>query len=233
MITFAKLIYDTMELLRAHRVVDDTDLAERQIMFHWANQRALWIRNEYNKPGRSIDPEIEQDLNCLELIEVDAAECCQVEVDCIVLRTKERIPSLIELHDKVAITRVGPPNKFKLAFTFTNYNKAIYSMHNKYAKNQVYAFLLNGYIYILTNNLEAKLLDYINVRGIFEDPMDLRNFACENGDSCFDIDKAYPIKSWMIPYIREQVLNQLGVAMRVGKDASNDATEKVIQAPQK
>lgn len=229
MITFSKLIFDTLELLRANKIVDDTNLAERQIMFHWASQRALWIRNEYNKPGRSIDPEVEQDLNCLELIEVDAAECCEVELGCIVMRTKHKIPSLLELHDKVGITRVGPPNKFKLPFSFTSINKAIYSLSNKYSKNQVYAVLLNGYIYLLSNNHTLLLLDYINVRGVFEDPMDLQAFKCENGNNCFSLDDRYPIKSWMIPYIREQVLNQLGVALKIGKDDSNDAQEKIIQ----
>jgi hypothetical protein len=229
MITFNKLIYDTLELLRGNHIIDDVQLAERQIMFHWTNQRALWIRNEYNKPGRSIDPEIEQDLNCLQLIEVDAAECCSVEVDCIVLRTEKKIPSLIELHDKTALTRVGLPNKFTIPFTISNINKVLYSLSNKYSKNQVYAFLLNGYIYILTNNLAHRMIDYINVRGVFEDPLDLAEFQCNDGSSCFSLDDRYPIKSWMIPYIREQVINSLGIPLKTGKDTANDANEKATQ----
>lgn len=228
MVTFSKLIYDTLEILKGNHIIDDVDLMERQIIFHWNTQRALWLRNEYNKPGRSIDPEIEQDLNCMKLITVDAAECCDVNVCCNVLRTEEKIPSLLEFHNSPGITRVGLPNKISVPFTFTNYNKAMYSVSNKYSKNQVYAFLLNSYMYIITERTDIQMLDYINIRGVFEDPMDLEAFVCE-GEPCFTLDKGYPIKSWMIPYIRAEVVKTLGPSTQVPIDTSNDANDKPSQ----
>jgi len=228
MITFSKLVYDTLEILKGNHIVDDVDLMERQIMFHWNTQRALWLRNEYNKPGRSIDPEIEQDLGCLELVTVDAAECCSVEVCCDALRTKIKIPSLLEFHDKPGITRVGLPNKLTIPFTFTNYNKAMYSISNKYASQQVYAFLLNGYMYLITKRQDIQMLDYINVRGVFEDPLELTKFQC--GDkACFSLEDSYPIKSWMIPYIRAEVVNILSTGLQIPKDKANDASDKPTQ----
>lgn len=228
MITFSQLIFDTLELLKGYKIPDDVDITEPLVMFHLNTQRALWIRNEYNKPGRSIDPEVEQDLGCLELEEVDSADCCNIETECYALRTKKKIPSLIELHDKTGITRVGLPDKLSLPFTYTSYNKVIYSLHNKYAKNQVYAFLLNGYMYIITNNLQYKLIDYINVRGIFENPMDLAEFKCGE-NSCFSLEDNYPIKSWMIPYIRAEVVKALSGGLAIPKDSSNDANDKITE----
>jgi hypothetical protein len=229
MITFAKLTYDILELLKGNHVTDDTDLMERQVMYHIANQRALWIRNEYNKPGRSIDPDIISDLGCLELELVDAADCCNIETDCYALRTKKQLPSFIELHDSIAITRVGLPHKLTLPFTFTNYHKVIYSLSNKYSKSQVYGFLLNGYIYLLSEKVNIKMLDYINVQGVLEDPMDLADFKCENGNPCFDINGRYPIKSWMVPYITSEVVKLLGIGIKTPQDVANDANDKPTQ----
>jgi hypothetical protein len=73
------------------------------------------------------------------------------------------------------------------------------------------------------------MIDYINVRGVFEDPLDLAKFQCNDGSSCFSLDDRYPIKSWMIPYIREQVINSLGIPLKTGKDTANDANEKATQ----
>jgi hypothetical protein len=230
MITFAKLTYDILEILKGNHISDDTDLLERQVMYHIANQRALWIRNEYNKPGRSIDPDIISDLGCLELELADAADCCNIDLDCYVLRTKKELPSFIELHDSIGITRVGLPNKVTIPFTFTNYHKVLYSLSNKYSKNQVYAFMLNSRIYLLSEKLNIKMLDYINVQGVVENPEDLKDFKCENGDACFTMNSRYPIKSWMIPYITEQVVKTLSVGTRSPKDTANDANDKNSQA---
>lgn len=226
--TFNEVTYDIMEILRNSNLSDDTDLSERQILYHLDTQRALWIRNEYNKPGRTIDPFIEQDLGCLKLIEVDPAECCEVTTGCTVLRTEKKIPMTIELHAGPAITRVGPVNKINKPFSFTEYQKAIFTYNGKYGKNIVTAFLLNGYIYVLINDINMQTIEYINVRGVFENPRDLDAFKCSD-DACFSYDDEYPIHGWMIPYIKEQILKQFGIAMSIPKDEVNDANENIAK----
>lgn len=222
-----ELIYDVMELMRGHQISDDTELSERQILYHINNQRALWIRNEYNKPGRTIDSQIEQDLGCLKIVEADAADCCEVTSGCVVLRTEKKIPNLIELHSGPALTRVGPVHKLNIPFSFTNYQKALYSTENKYGAKAVYAFLLNNYIYLIIKDPALLMIDYINVRGVFANPQDLEDFRCEDSSNCFSYDEEYPINNWMIPYIKEQVLNQFGIALQIPKDTANDADEKL------
>lgn len=229
MASFNELIYDTLELLRGNKVSDDTDLSESQIIYHWNNQRALWLRNEYNKPGRLIDPFLEQDLGCLQLVEADAADCCDIVAGCTLLRTSRKIPKTIELHSGPAITRVGLINKLTVPFSFTNYQKAIYTMNGKYSsKKGVFVFLLNGYMYLVTKDPLVQLLDYINVRGVFENPTELAAFQCDSG-TCFSYDDPYPLNNWMIPYIKDQVLQQFGVTLQIPKDATNDAKEDITK----
>lgn len=228
MATFNEIIYDIMETMRGNQLSDDTDLSRRNIIYHINNQRALWLRNEYNKPSRKIDSQVEQDLGCLKLIKVDAAECCHVDLGCNVLRTEEQIPKLLELHSGPAVTRVGPVHKGMAPFNFMDYNQAIYAMQGKYSGKATITFLLNGYLYFLSKNPATQHLEYINLRGVFADPTDLISFRCETeSGNCFSYDEEYPINSWMIPYIKEQILNQFGLSLQTPKDSGNDADESL------
>ena len=227
MASFNEIIFDVMELARGNQISDDTELDERHVTYLLNNQRSLWLRNEYNKPGRSIDSNIIQDLGCLELEEASPEDCCIETNGCIVLRTKKKIPNTIELHAKTAITRVGPINKTSSPFSFMPYHKAVYSGNGRYNKNIVFTYILNNRIYIKTNSLAANMLDYINVRGVFEDPTAAAEFIDCDGKPCFTYEDEYPINNWMIPFVKEQVLNQLGVALSTPKDESNDAKEDI------
>lgn len=221
--TYNEIAYDVLEILNNGNISDDEDISIEHIMYHFNTQRALWIRNEYNKPGRTIDPQIEQDLGCLELEEADTADCCDIATGCTILRTVKTIPELIELHDRPAITRIGPVSKIKLPFNFDTYHKAIYASYNKYAKG-IFAFFLNKRIYLIITDSKYNYIDYINLKGIFTNPTDLESFKCNNG-TCFSYDENYPINSWMIPYIKEQVLKQFGMSIQIPKDSSNDAND--------
>lgn len=230
MATYNEIIYDIMELMRGNKLTDDTDLSERNIAYHLHNQRALWIRNEYNKSGRTIDIQLTQDLGCLELEEVDAADCCSITADCTALRTKKTIPKLIELHNGPAITRVGPVSKVSLPFSYLPYNRAIYAVHEKYSKKQLTAFLLNDYMYTIIQDPGLQTLKYINVRGVFANPEDLADYKCDNtGANCFTYDDEYPINNWMIPYLKEKILMQLGISAQIPKDNLNDAKEDLAK----
>lgn len=230
MATYNKVIYDILELLKSNKISDDVDISPLQIDFHLSNQRALWLRNEYNKPGRTIDPQIVQDLKCLELEEVNAADCCGVTVPCIALRTKKQLPQFVELHSGPAITRVGPPNKLRTSFNFGSQEKSIYSMSNKYTYKTVETFILNNYLYILTRDPDYQTMDYVNIQGVLSDPLELRDFKCDSsGDTCFSLEDTYPIANWMLPYVKEQVLNQFGLALQLPKDHSNDAKDDIVK----
>ena len=228
MATFNELIFDIMETMRGNKVSDDTDLSERNIVYHLNNQRALWLRNEYNKSNRKIDPQIEQDLGCLKIVEVDAAECCTVDLGCTVLRTELQIPNLLELHSGPAVTRVGPVHKLEKPFNFMEYNQAIYASAGKYSGRVTVAFLLNDFIYMIIKDPAYQNLEYINLRGVFTSPTDLIAFQCDEG-ACFSYDDEYPINSWMIPYIKEQILNQFGMSLQIPKDTTNDAKEDLTR----
>lgn len=223
--TLNKIVYDILETVHSHVNSDDADVDIRQIEWLINNQRALLIRNEYNKPGRVIDHNLIQDLGCVEVEMVDNSACPDISTaGCYLLRTKCQIPNTIELHHKTAITRVGSPDRMNDNYSFVSYDQAIYSGSGKFNKNNNFAFLLNNYIYIKVHSKKAAMLKYVNIRGIFEDPTEVGNFTCCTGAVCYTNDSPYPINTWMIPYMKEPVINQLMMAKQVPEDNSNDAT---------
>ena len=225
MASYNQIGFDILEILKNNQISDDADISMEHILYHIDNQRALWLSNELNKSGRSIDSHLIQDLGCLEIVEVDAAECCSVAIDCIALRTKKKIPPFIELHDRVAITYVGNVNKLSTSFSLVSQAKVPLMMHNKFTSNDIYAVVLNDYIYIVTKNPMLQGIEWINVRGVIANPRDILDFRCDvEGTPCFSYEDEYPINNRMIPYIKDKVLQQFGMSLQMPKD--NDGNSK-------
>lgn len=226
MATLNQIVYDILEVVRNNSISDDTELDERQIIYHINIQRSLWIRNEYNKPGRKLDPSLIQTLDCLKLIDIDESECCEVSTDCLIKRTELQIPNFIDLHKGPALTKVGPITKTTIPWNFVDEEVATLSSYNKYAKG-VFTYLLNGYLYVVITDPNLNDIKYISLKGVFEDPTKLIDYKCSNGNTCFSRDNEYPISSWMIAYLKEQVQNQLLSSLKIPRDLSNDANENL------
>jgi hypothetical protein len=183
-------------------------------------QRALWLRNEYNK-NRSIDPYIIQNLNCLELELVNPIDCCITVPDgCKVLRTKKQIPNTIEFFFTKGITSVGPADIMKPRFILIDYSRVPYAGTGRTTANAIYSFLYGGYLYVFSKNPSHLLIKYISARGIFEDPTALSEYInCEN-TSCWKPSDPYPINQWMWAYIKPYIIQQL---MQKGTQIQDDA----------
>lgn len=227
MSTYNEISYDILEILNNSNISDDEDVSIEHILYHLANQRSLWMRQEYSKPGRSIPRHMIQDLGCLELEEVDAADCCEIAVGCTMLRTKKKMPHFLDLHNGEAITRVGPIHKLQAPYTYTSLGKATFASHEKYGSSIIQAFLLNEHMTLIIKDPSLQMLTHINVAGVVANPKDALEFKCDDGEACFSYDDQYPIPNWMIPYIKEQILNQFGVAMKFPKDESNNGKDDI------
>ncbi len=230
MASYSEIAFDVLELLKNSNISDDTDISLEHILFHVNNQRALMLRNEYNKPGRKIDQHITQDFGCLELEEVPSIDCCEISSDCYQLRTKKKIPQLLELHSGSALTRVGPANRLKAPYHIISLEQAPFTTANKFTGNEIKALLLNDYIYVIIPDVNQQGLQFINARGVVSDPTSLESFKCDDtGLPCFSYDDEYPINAWMLPYIKEQILRQFGASLNIPKDTDNNSKDNVNQ----
>lgn len=218
-----ELVYSVLDKLKPH-LTDDVDISPREILFEIDNARALFLRNELNK-NRTIDPNVIQDLGCVEMTTADRAECCDVSTGCLIVKSVLEIPKAIELHNSTGITRVGPVDKLDLDFSFITYNRAKFAGNGKYNKNLIYAFLHNKHIYLVSKNDKVKFITNINVAGVFENPTDVTPFTNCGGESCYSSSDEYPINTWMIPSIQDMVMNKFLNTLRMPKDTTNDGSE--------
>jgi hypothetical protein len=219
MATLNEIAYDLLTIVRP-QLSDDTEIDLRQIKFWINNQRALWIRNEVNKK-RTIDADLIQTL-CVELECVDASDCCDVDLDIPILRSTKPLPETIEMHTKQAILRVD-----------VEYDRIPWVGNGRFNKNMVFSFIHDNYVYVCSNNPAFNSLAAISVRGVFEDPEEAKNFkSCDDpNEPCYSDDSPYPIKTWMIPALKETILkSNLMIEAQAEvqtADTSNDANSNV------
>jgi len=204
---------------------DDIDISPREILFELNNQRNLFLRNEYNK-NRSIDADTIQDLGCVEIEAIDPSECCNISTSCKVMRTVLEIPTLIELYNDIALTRVGPINKALKEYSRTTLEGAKWVGNGKYTKNEIYVYYDNHRIYLISNNDKHKFIDYINVKGILENPSDAISFTnCSTNNACYSSDSKYPVKAWMFNYIQGEVIKKFLNLYNIPTDITNDGVD--------
>jgi hypothetical protein len=209
------------------RAVNTEKITLELIKYHINNVRALLIKQDANK-GYSADPYIIQDLGCIEVEKVDSADCCNDTSDCIVLRTKVPIPSVIELHKKQLITRVGPIDKTGMNYDWIDYSRVPFIGMNQFTKKRIKAYQIDngGYIYLITPTFLSQNIKKINVQAVLEDPTQALEFKNCDESSCYDDDKPYPIKGWMIPSIINIVIDKfLNIQDAAEIDDSNNSKQ--------
>ena len=220
MASLNEIVYSIWEKIRPE-LADDDYIDFRLIQDAVHTQRALLLRNEYNR-NRTIDPFVIQDLGCVELEVVDRAECCDITIGCSIIRTSQKIPSLIELHNE-SLMWVNPVDKLEKSFSFISYERAKFISGHRFTSRQIYAFVLNNYIYLISEDDTHSQITHLSIRGVFENPEQISTFNTCDGATCFDADADYPIKAWMRAYIEGQVINSLMSKLKLPADTTNDA----------
>jgi len=229
MASLSEIAFDLLTTVKPH-LSDDNDIDLRQIKFWIHNQRSLWIRNDLNK-GRAIDDDICQVI-CMDTMLVDKSDCCDVTLDCTMVRSVEQLPSTIGLHDSEALVRIGPVDRTSKPYSFVEFSRVPFVGHGRFNKNEVFTFTHNGYVYAMSENPAFKSLKAITVKGVFENPTEAANFTnCETGVSCYSDDDKYPIKTWMLPAMKEAILkSNLLIAVQAEHiaDKSNNAESNPV-----
>lgn len=161
-----------------------------------------------------------QTLPCVELIEIDKVSdtcCAGIKSNCTIMRTKEKIPHVVE-------SRYGP--LFRSVTTidnsddFTLTTPVVYSSISstttfKYNSTKYYWYI-NGYLYFPNVDFE-----YVKVEGIFEDSID--PFICNTDDKCKNRqDDNLFIPDYLFAEIEQSVLKELLIKLQVPSDTSDD-----------
>lgn len=223
-----KLIYDVREALKEYS--DDSELSDSYILYLYDIKRSKYLRQDINNSQRTIDISVVQSL-CLELEEVNANECGIILGCNTIIRTKRTIPTPLQLHTKSALVRISPADRVSRPFNIITREKAVYASGAPFP-NAVYAFLHNdNRIYLKSNGSALKLLECINISGVFENPLDLIKYqnccSCDSDNTCFDIETTdYPIQPHYIDIIKNEIVNELAKLKNIKEDKTNDSVDE-------
>jgi hypothetical protein len=224
MATLKELVYDELSTIKgSSRYSDDSTITIEHLEFVNINIRAFLIRQDLNK-GRSLSDNIVQVLPCVPVISIDVSECpCTVPTDCTIMRTKDKIPKPIELHQRDLITRVSGVDLRGKGFSIISYARAASAGLNRSTSTSTKAFLHNQYIYLI--NPPAGL-SIISISLVAEDPREAGTFANCAGELCYTDDSTFPISVHMIPTLKELVFKDLKVEISVPQDVIGNESNK-------
>lgn len=215
--TLDEIAYNILNLLRKGRSSNDELISLDQLKFNIKHYRAMLIRRDYARNGY-VSNHLEQDLGCLDLERVDASKCCNLPTDCIVYRTKQKPPKTVRFNFKDAFTFIGKPNGTGVIPRVNPY-EIEYLMYDKYTSLHTKYYVIDDYIYVYNpNGLEA-----INVRGVFEDPEDVAEFATCESDFCYDEQSPFPMPMDMVSFITSSLAaGELQLLASGVNDTTND-----------
>jgi hypothetical protein len=204
--TLNELAYDIMSNVEGtSRISDDSELSIDQVYFKIHTTRSMLIRQDQAK-GRSLSDNVMQTLPCLDVIEVDASECCGITSPCELYRTALRLPRAIETYQKDLIVRVSGVDITGPSWNYLSLAHLPWAGISKWTKDSTKWFTKGGYVYILNPPPVTK----ISVTGVFEDPTDLAQYPSCSGTPCFSNDNdEYPLSSYMVPTLKQLVLEDL------------------------
>lgn len=167
--------------------------------------RGLLMRREYDKHG-IISPAYAHAVKCIPTIQVDQTECCDIDTGCKIVRTVDKLPSLVETGDILGYLYVGSPD-WKKAFGYILPHEIPFIKHRELSRKDTFYTSINNYIYIVNN----PSIESITVRGQFSDPTELKDISDCTSLPCFDEDQSVFIPDHLYDPIKKMIYVELGI----------------------
>jgi hypothetical protein len=161
-----------------------------------------------------------QSIPCLELIEVDKVSdrcCAGIKSNCTIMRSKERIPDIIESTNGPlfrSIASLDNSTEFTLT-TPTTYISSSKTTTFKYNTTKYYWYV-DGYLYFPNVDFE-----YVKVEGLFE--KDLSDVFCAVEKKCLkrQEEKTF-IPDYLLAEIESSVIKELALRLQVPEETADN-----------
>lgn len=201
-------------------VKQDATLSDRFLYSMILKHGKLLMRRQDNLNRIMKFNSIFQALNFVELEEVDKieAQCKGIKSNCTFMRTKHKLPKMIEGYWGVlirSITSIDYSEQVHHTYP-TTYEQMTTQKYFKYNKKK-YFWYLDGHLYFPNLHWDA-----VRVEGIFEE--DISKYNCDEEDDCiFMQDRQMPIPDFLFSEIENMALKELTVMLQVPVDTKHDA----------
>ncbi len=218
--TLNELAYRIIGLYRAKH--KNTDNLSIRLIKSWINStRALLLRQKLDKQITGIDEALVQSIGPLTLEEIDSSIFESIESLRYMKRTTTDVPEPIMRRGSIpGFVRVGPADRLETKFRVVSHEAALFSGYGKFNSKDIYCFYLDNRIYFISKDWNYfKHLDYVDVRGVFHDPL--------VGD-----DDPYPITGSMIEQIENYIVqNKLPLVMSGMADEVANERDDIVNLP--
>lgn len=222
MATLNEIVYNLRNLIKDR--TDDTKLSFNQLAFIVNYLRSVLIRREVDKQ-KPLSTQLQQDLGCVPVELIDAAECCNITSGCKIVRTVSELPRFVESSDGPIIAYIGAVDKQE-GYQIVPWSRFRWAAYSKYTKGIRLASLLNNHVYILNGTGLAS----VNVRGVFDDPREAARFKTCEGTPCYTDNDTYPVPGWMVKAINDMAFaGELNVYNIARQDTTNNSKSEDIQ----
>ena len=213
------LIDDILLTARNNAISQSEDLSRAQIE-SWIHQyRAMLIKQTLDK-GYDIDNSYVQELTNVQISQqpintIDTITDSSTDrPDYYKYRTITTIPKPINLHNGDGIIIVSDLYNSNIQRLYRQ--RSFFQKYRKYTSNDYGYYYSKPYVYL--NGPDA--LRYINIRGIFENPI----------DAGLDPDDVYPMPVNMVPTLKQMLFtNELKFMFSSPSDDRNDASLDTIK----
>jgi hypothetical protein len=213
MATLNKLAYNIRNIAnRGQGNSDDERLQISQVKFWIQYYRADGI-NQFTDNGKNIDPQLIQDLGVIPLVEVDKtdADCPDVQWGCTV--KKVVLPKFVGFPLGRAVSFLGKIDK-RTPFIKGDANTEHFKSQTRFGKLLSRGSIIGQNYYLELSKNDADL-EFMNARGVFEDPTSVSSYAVKGCEpKCFDdgLDE-YPLPLNLYVYVLTNILQkELGVS---------------------
>ena len=187
--------YELSELYRGtYKVTDSIDI---RLFKTWIQQvRATLSKQRIDEPMSIIDEHMLQSLQPVTFAPVDSSIDINIPSGKYLMKSTLPLPTTINRKGNLAtFTRIAPADMLEKAFNFVTYNRALTSGSGKFNQNDIYVFLSNQYLYLLSRTNIHKYITKVHVKGLFVNPQDAYEFG---GGRTWNDDMEYPISEAIV-----------------------------------
>jgi hypothetical protein len=201
-----QIIWELIELYRQNYKV--TDSIDERLFLAWIQStRAKLIKQRLDESMRLPDEHWVQDLGYVEMEKVDSSVYSGIASEKYILRSVKSIPWTIHYKgDPGGFTRIGPADKLGINYRLVSYERALVSGNGKFNTDQVYAYIDGDKLCLISKSNIHKQLKYINVKGIFQNPIDAYEF--KNGANSYSWDYEYPISDALMNDLKNIIVKE-------------------------
>ena len=225
-VTLNQIAHSIFESVRG-KISDDDNIDIDQIKDMIHSTRARLLKQKFDRNLRVIDDVFTQSLGSLEVEQVDSSVHPDIPSDKFMLRTLLEIPETIDRRNyEGTFTRIGPADRLSKKFNLVSFDRAIASGNGRFNRNEVFAFLLDSKICLISNSIYHKPIQFIDGIGVFQNPSQVAMFTDSNGDSLYSDNGRYPISRAMRDNIESLIIKErIAPQSAVPSDVVNDGTD--------